>query len=198
MTDRPGGTEPSDAILTAPNVITLCRLALIPPFLWLALGAKNDLAAWIVGFVLASSDYLDGIVARRFGQVSRLGILLDPLSDRLALGAAGAVLIVRDFAPVWTVITVVARDGLLLLAIPALRARDIALPPVTFVGKLGTFLLMWSFGTFVAASIPDPPWAWVRGVAWGFYWPGIVLAYAAAAGYGRTIARIMRATREAG
>lgn len=190
--------EPSDAILTVPNIITFCRLALIPPFLWLALGAGNDLAGWVTGFVLAGSDYLDGIVARRFGQVSRLGILLDPLSDRLAVGAGAAVLIARDLAPLWAVVAVLARDGLLLLAAPLVRARGLAIPPVTRTGKLGTFLVMWSFGTFYAAVVPDPPWGWVRGVAWGFYWPGIALGYAAAAGYARTLARAERAPGIAG
>lgn len=194
--DQPA--EPSDAVLTVPNVLTFARLALIPLFLWLALGPRNDLWAWIVGFVLGSSDYFDGIVARRYGQVSKLGILLDPLSDRLALGAAAAVLLLRDFAPLWAVLLVVGRDGATLLAGVAVKARGMSIPPVTFLGKAGSFGLMWAFGTFVAASIPEPPWPWVRLAAWVMYWPGLAFAYAASAGYARAVARSLRTTPATG
>lgn len=190
---RARSTEPSDAILTVPNVITFCRLALLPVFVWLALGPKRDLAAWVVGFVLGATDYLDGIVARRLGQVSRLGIAMDPLFDRLAIAAAGAVVIVRNLVPWPAVAAVLARDALLLAAVPFLAARGVPRPAVTRTGKLGTFAIMWSFGIFFAVTAPDPPATWLRPIAWSFYGAGIALGYWAAAGYARTVVRQMRA-----
>lgn len=184
---------PSDAILTAPNLITFARLLLIPVFIWLAVGPKQILASFLVGFVAGATDFVDGKVARRYNQVSKLGIALDPLSDRLLVAAAAAIIISQRFAPLWVVIVVVARDALLLAAVPALSARGIPRPAVSWFGKAGTFGIMWGFGLFLGAHIAVPPAGWVRTLAWMWLIPGIVFSYIAAAGYARTTIQLMRA-----
>lgn len=180
--------EPSGAILTVPNLVTFCRLALIPVFLHLALGAKRDLAAFGVAFVLGATDYVDGYLARRLNQVSRLGIAMDPLFDRVAIAAVSTVLIVRHLAPWPAVAAVLARDALILLAVAALGARRVPRPPVSRTGKAGTFATMSSLGVFFAVTIPEPPATWLRPLAWSLYAVGIVLSYSAAVGYARTVA----------
>lgn len=192
-TDSPSQRVPSDAILTAPNLITFARLLLIPVFIWLAVGPKHMLASFLVGFVAGATDFVDGRVARRYNQVSKLGIALDPLSDRLLVAAAAAIIISQRFAPLWVVIVVVARDALLLATVPLLSARGIPRPAVSWFGKAGTFDIMWGFGLFLGAHITDPPAEWVKVLAWLFIVPGIVLSYIAAAGYARTTFRHMRA-----
>ena len=191
----PRGTpqNPSDAILTLPNIITFARLALIPLFLWLALGPENIGAAWVVGFTLGSTDWIDGKVARRFRQVSRFGIAIDPLFDRIAVAAAAVVMIMQDLAPLWTVVLVLARDGLLLLMLPFLQARGVPRPPVTQIGKAGSFGVMWAFGLFLGAAITNPPTDWVRILAWLTFYPGITLSYLAAFDYARTVLASLRA-----
>lgn len=191
----PKGTpqNPSDAVLTLPNVITFARLALIPLFLWLALGPKNMGAAWVVGFTLGSTDWIDGRVARRYQQVSKLGIAIDPFFDRLAVAAAAVVIIMRDLAPVWTVVVVLARDGLLLAMLPFISARGVPRPAVTQVGKAGSFGVMWAFGLFVGAAVTNPPTEWVRVLAWLAFYPGIALSYIAALDYARTVLASLRA-----
>ena len=191
----PRGTpeNPTDAILTLPNIITFARLALIPLFLWLALGPENMGAAWIVGFTLGSTDWIDGKVARRFRQVSKFGIAIDPLFDRLAVAAAAVVIIMQDLAPLWTVIVVLARDGLLLLMLPFLQAKGLPRPPVTQIGKAGSFGVMWAFGLFLGAAITNPPTDWVRILAWLAFYPGITLSYLAAFDYARTVLASLRA-----
>jgi cardiolipin synthase len=69
-----------------PNAIGFARLALVPLFLVLALSSDDgrDAAATVLFAAIAVSDYLDGLVARLTGQYSRLGTLLDPLTDRRA------------------------------------------------------------------------------------------------------------------
>jgi cardiolipin synthase (CMP-forming) len=193
--DAPVGTpdNPSDAVLTLPNVITFARVALIPVFLWLALGPKNMGAAWIVGFTLGSTDWIDGRVARRYRQVSKLGIAIDPFFDRLAVAAAAVVIIMRDLAPVWTVVVVLARDGILLAMLPYLSARGVPRPPVTRAGKAGSFGVMWAFGLFLGAAITNPPTTWVRVLAWLAYYPGVTLSYLAAFGYARSALASLRA-----
>ena len=185
----PVGTpeNPSDAILTIPNLITFARLALIPVFLWLALGVKNIGAAWVVGFTLGSTDWIDGHVARSMKQVSKLGITIDPFFDRLAVAAAAVVMIMRHLAPVWTVVVVLVRDGFLLAMLPLLSARNVPRPPVTQIGKAGSFGVMWAFGLFLGAGITNPPTEWVRVLAWLAFYPGLALSYLAAFDYARTV-----------
>jgi cardiolipin synthase (CMP-forming) len=183
----PVGTpeNPSDAILTLPNLITFARLALIPLFMWLALGPKNMGAAWVVGFTAGSTDWIDGRVARRFNQVSKLGIAIDPLFDRITVAAAATVIIMRDIAPVWAVVVVLARDGVLLAMLPYLSARGVPRPAVTQVGKAGSFGVMWAFGLFIGAVTTNPPTDWIRILGWLAYYPGVALSYLAAFDYAR-------------
>ncbi|HEX9696420.1 MAG TPA: CDP-alcohol phosphatidyltransferase family protein [Actinomycetota bacterium] len=183
---------PSDAILTAPNLITFLRLALIPVFVWLAIGPEQIGAAVAVGFVAGASDFVDGKVARRFNQVSKLGIALDPLSDRLLIAAAAAIIIVQDYAPLWVVIVVLARDALLLATVPLLSARGVPRPAVSWFGKAGTFGIMWGFGLFLCAHIAVPPARWVQILAWLSLVPGLIFAYVAAGGYARSTLPALR------
>jgi cardiolipin synthase len=183
--DRARGEVPpvSDAVLTIPNLITFARLALIPLFVWLGVGPKQMGAAFAVGFVAGSTDFVDGKIARRLGQVSQLGIALDPLSDRLALAGAAAVLISNHLAPLWAVLAVVVRDAILLIGVPILSARGVPRPAVSFAGKSATMGIMWAFGFFFAAAITIPATGWLRTLGWICYWPGLALSYVAGAGY---------------
>jgi cardiolipin synthase (CMP-forming) len=181
-----GSTEnPSDAILTLPNVVTFARLAFIPLFLWLALGPENIAAAFVVGFVLGSTDWVDGRLARKYNQVSNLGIAMDPFFDRLAVAAAATVIIMLDLAPLWTVIVVLARDGLLLAMIPFLSAKGVPRPAVTWNGKAGSFGTMFAFGFWLGAAMTDPPMRWMQVIAWLCYIPGVMFSYLAALEYAR-------------
>ena len=78
----------SDRILTIPNLVSFVRLAAIPVFWWLLLGEENVAAATILFAVIATTDWIDGYLARRLGQVSKLGKALDPVADRLLIAAA--------------------------------------------------------------------------------------------------------------
>jgi cardiolipin synthase (CMP-forming) len=179
----------SDAILTIPNLITFARLALIPVFIWLGIGVRNTGAAWVVGFVAGSTDFIDGRVARRLGQVSKLGIAMDPLSDRILVFAAAWVFLDRGYAPAWTLIVVVARDALLLAALPVIAGLGVERPAVSWFGKAGTMGVMTGFGMFMAAHIPDRTNDIFTVLGWLCYIPGLVFSYMAAAGYFRDVIR---------
>lgn len=165
---QPQSPQPSDAIWTVPNVLTFIRLGLTPLFLFLALGQRNIGGAFAAAFTGLITDLADGRIARRFGQISRLGIVLDPLADRLALLAAALVLIVHDLAPLPLIIAAIARDlALLLVGLPVLRARRVPIPPVSRLGKVASFGVSLAFGTYLAAAIPgiETPWLGVRTAA---------------------------------
>ena len=187
--ERTAVGEVSDRILTVPNVITFARLALIPVFLWLAIGKRNTGGAWIVGFVAGSTDFIDGKIARRFGQVSKLGIALDPLSDRILVAAAAAAFLIRDYAPAWTLIVVVARDVLLLASLPVVARMGVERPAVSWFGKAGTMGVMTGLGFFMASHIPDVRNDALVVIGWLCYLPGLVFSYIAAAGYVRDVLR---------
>ena len=91
----------SSAVLTVPNVLSLARIVLIPVFCWLAANEETRLWGIFLFAVIVSTDWVDGYVARRTGQVSELGRILDPVADRLAIAAATAD--VRDLGifPFW-------------------------------------------------------------------------------------------------
>jgi cardiolipin synthase (CMP-forming) len=97
-------------IWTVPNALSLLRLLGVPLFLWLALGPHADGWAVIVLMVAGATDYLDGKIARRYNQYSRIGSVLDPAADRLYILAAIIALTARDIVPWWLAVALVARD----------------------------------------------------------------------------------------
>jgi hypothetical protein len=90
-------------ILTVPNLLSVLRLFGVPLFLYLVLGPEADGWAVVVLAVSGATDYLDGVIARRFGQESALGRLLDPAVDRLYILVVIVGLAVRDIVPWWLV-----------------------------------------------------------------------------------------------
>jgi CDP-diacylglycerol--glycerol-3-phosphate 3-phosphatidyltransferase len=113
-----------------PNALTLLRIFLVPLLVAVLLTRTQHglfLGAAIFG-VAVLTDYLDGWVARRRNQVTRLGIVLDPLADKLLTLAAFIALVELGAAPAWMVVIVVGRE----LAVTWLRhmaaARDLLIP----------------------------------------------------------------------
>ena len=138
---------------TVPNLISVARLVLVPVFALLAL-AEQDAWALAVLVVAGGSDWLDGRLARALHQQSRLGELLDPAADRLFILVTLLVLASRDVVPWWLVAVIVGRDLLLTAVLGALMARRIGPLPVHFVGKAGTFALLYALPLLLLARWP--------------------------------------------
>jgi cardiolipin synthase len=179
-----GGGEPGeDRVLTAPNVITAVRLACVPVFVWLLFGAHMQIAAAIVLAVLGSTDWVDGFVARRFHQVSNVGKVLDPTADRILVGTGVISVIVAGAVPVWFGVLTVAREVLVSGAVLLLAALGAERIDVLWVGKAGTFGLMFAYPTFLLAH-GNAGWQQPIGViAWVAAVPALILAWLAAASY---------------
>jgi CDP-diacylglycerol--glycerol-3-phosphate 3-phosphatidyltransferase len=109
---------------TIPNAIGFVRLALLPVFLAIALSSEDgrDTTAFVVFAVIAWSDYLDGLAARLTGQYSRLGALLDPLTDRLLVVCGAIVAWEFNLLPRWALAVLGARE-LLMLVLTQLALR---------------------------------------------------------------------------
>jgi cardiolipin synthase len=172
-----------DRILTAPNVITLIRLLCIPVFLYMLFGRHWQTASAILLAVLGATDWVDGFVARRFHQVSTFGKVLDPTADRLLVGTAVISVMVYGAVPLWFGIATIAREVLVSVMVVLLASLGAARIDVLWVGKAGTFGLMFAYPTFLLAY-GDATWqepfkviAWVTGVV------GLTLAWIAAGSY---------------
>ena len=168
MTEPLGTPEqPSERIWTVPNLLSMLRLALVPVFL-LCLMSGLFLAAVIVLAVASASDWFDGFLARKLNQVSNLGILLDPIADRLYIFAAILGLAAQGFLPWWLVAVIIARDALIVSLGFVLwrngrmgkrgergRFRRGAIP-VSWTGKMATFLLFFGLPMLMlAAAFPE-------------------------------------------
>jgi cardiolipin synthase (CMP-forming) len=150
MVDRAAEHVDTGRVLTVPNLLSVLRLAGVPLFLWLLLGLRADVWAIIVLALGGISDWADGKLARLLGQYSRLGELLDPAADRLYILAALVGLGLRGVVPWWAVAVLIGRDLVLAVCLPLLRRRGYGPPPVVYLGKAATFLLLWTFPLLLA------------------------------------------------
>lgn len=169
-------------VLTVPNLLSLLRLIGVPVFCWLVIAAHQDWLAVLVLALAGASDWLDGFLARRWHQRSRVGQMLDPIADRLYILAILIGLTVRDIIPWWLLAALVVRDLMLAALVPLLKTRGYTSLPVHFIGKAGTFCLLYAFpmvllgahaGTF-AAVMHTLGWAfaiWGTGLYW---WAGLL------------------------
>jgi cardiolipin synthase (CMP-forming) len=190
-----------DRVLTAPNVITLVRLLCIPVFLWLLFGLHRQTAAAALLAALGATDWVDGFVARRYHQVSTLGKVLDPTADRLLVGTAVIAVMVYGAVPLWFGLATIVRELLVSAMVVLLAVLGAARIDVLWVGKAGTFGLMFAYPAFLlgdgTATWQEP----VRVIAWVTGLTGLALAWWAAASYvgpARRALREGRAARRAG
>ena len=145
-----------------PNAITLVRLACIPLFVWLLFGATHQTAAAVLLAVLGATDWIDGFVARRYHQVSTVGKVLDPVADRVLVVTAVVSIIVYGAVPVWFGVATLAREVVVSAAVLLLASLGATRIDVLWVGKAGTFALMFSYPAFLLGDgtaqwqEPDP------------------------------------------
>jgi cardiolipin synthase len=175
--------ERLDRVLTVPNLVTLLRLLCIPLFLWLLFGAhRQGASAWLLG-ALGATDWVDGFVARRYHQVSTLGKVIDPVADRLLVITAVVAITVYGAVPVWFGAATLARELLVSGAVLLLASLGAARMDVIWVGKAGTFALMFAYPAFLLSygtatwQVPFRAFAWFAGIG------GLILAWIAAFSY---------------
>ncbi|GAA1835933.1 CDP-alcohol phosphatidyltransferase family protein [Agromyces salentinus] len=173
------GTE----IWTIPNLLSMLRLLLVPPFL-MAVVAGAYVLALVILVVASLTDLLDGYLARRLGQITRLGQLLDPAADRLYIFAALVGLAANSLVPWWIVIVIVSRDVFLLVLGIVLANHGFGPLPVHQLGKVATFALFFGLPVimlglaFPAVQPVSAPIGWAITI-WGaflYWWAGIIYA----------------------
>ncbi|MGE5631685.1 MAG: CDP-alcohol phosphatidyltransferase family protein [Caulobacteraceae bacterium] len=128
--------------MNIPNVLTIIRFLLIPAFVYYFFSPmKNGVKISIIIFVAAGlTDILDGFIARRFNLITRLGIVLDPLADKLMLLTVLISITLKNQIPVWVIVIVAAKETLMILgALTLFNDHDIVVPANRF-GKLSTIV----------------------------------------------------------
>jgi CDP-diacylglycerol--glycerol-3-phosphate 3-phosphatidyltransferase len=179
--DRSGGPPPEtlrgQALhpWTIPNAIGFVRLGLLPVFLVLALesGDGRDTTATILFAVIAWSDQLDGMAARLTGQYSRLGALLDPLTDRLLVISGAIVAWEFELLPRWALLVLGAREAFMLGLTQIALRRGIDLN-VNMLGRWAVWPVMSALGLAMIVE------TWVSDALLYF---GLALTLAATARY---------------
>jgi cardiolipin synthase (CMP-forming) len=188
-----GPQRVQDRILTVPNLLSFARLAVLP-FVYLDLVSQEPsrlLRAFVLLAVFASTDWFDGYIARRFDQVSKLGKLLDPTSDRILFVVVGIGFAVGELLPWWAILLLLGRDVMVVGTGGLVLLRGGTRPEVTRLGKSATFGLMFALPAFLLAAIvggdvhdPQPVLQWV---AWATYWVSIAMYWISGVGYARRL-----------
>jgi cardiolipin synthase len=184
----------SSRVLTLPNVLSTLRLLLVPVFLWAILTERDGLAL----VVLAASgitDYLDGKIARRYGLVSRVGQLLDPVADRLFIVSTLLGLAWREIIPWWLVGLLFARELFMGLVVLTAKRHGWVGLPVHFAGKAATFNLLYAFPLLLLAQ-GESTWSrFAEPVGWAFAWWGTGLYWLAGILYAVQLCQLLAARR---
>src|SRR5947209_4691149 len=189
--EQPQGTLPGAPLnpWTIPNAIGFIRLALIPVFLVLALGSGDGryAPASIIYAVIGGTDYLDGMVARVTGQFSRLGVLLDPVVDRMLVISGVIVCWHFNLLPRWALAVLVAREAFMLLMSQVVLAKHLGDIKVNMLGRWAVWPTMFSLFLAMVST------TWV---ADALLYLGLVMTLGATALYVRDGLRALRAAKD--
>ena len=162
---------------TVPNLVTAMRLGCLPVFCWLLFGLESRLAAGVLLGALGATDFVDGYLARRLDQATRLGAILDPVTDRLMFFAAVVSMLVNGDVALWFGIAALVREFGLSVGTLALVSRRVGWLGVNAWGKAGSFGLMFAFPLFLlgrADIVGSGAWT-VAGWVWGV--PSLAVAW---------------------
>jgi len=168
--------------MNLPNSITMSRIACIPLLIWILspafplhghgrpdlIGGEQEIIASIV-FILASiTDGVDGYLARKRGQITTMGMLLDPLADKLMISAAYIVLVAYNprVVPPWIAVVVIGRE-FLVSGLRSIAATEGFTIEASEIGKLKTVIQIVSVVAAILAHRWDY-WLWFPGFHGGF------------------------------
>ena len=173
-----------DRIFTVPNLLSVSRVGLLAWALTVLFGANERTLAAVLLAIAGTTDFFDGYLARRLGQVTTLGQVLDPTVDRIVLSGNSVIAItVYGAFPVWVVVILLVRELLVSVMGIALAALGAGRIDVLFIGKAATFGLLCAFPLFLIGDTSGTPARIVTDAAWVITIPAVALSLIAAAAY---------------
>ncbi|MHC6231467.1 CDP-alcohol phosphatidyltransferase family protein [Arthrobacter sp. MMS24-T111] len=180
---RPGRPQVDhDRVFTIPNLLTVVRFMGVPLFIWLVLAQREYGAGVAVLAVMAGTDWIDGYIARRFDQASKLGRVLDPIADRLALLAVAVTLVIAGVVHWLYLAALVIPDAILLVLTLSLFHGHPDLP-VSVVGKVRTGLLLLGTPLLLLSRLDTGAAGQLLAAAWVVLVLGLVGHWIAAYNY---------------
>jgi len=203
----PTPEDHSHDIYTVANIITMVRLLLVPFFFMVFLTGENDVVAFVLFALAASTDWLDGQIARRTGTVTEIGKAIDPIVDRALIASGVLGLYLEDRVPLWILLLLVCRDLYLLGGASYLARHRAGRIDVVYIGKATTMLLLAGFsglilnwplvpGLGVIESPALPGWGSEPVAIWmWFVYAGVVTSVITAVIYTQLGRARMRAVR---
>ena len=184
-------------MVNLPNALTLGRIFLVPLLVVVLLtgfdekviGVSNQMLGAAIFGIASFTDWLDGFLARRRGQVTNFGQWMDPLADKLLVTAAFVSLVQMDLAPAWMVALIIGRE----FAITALRSlaytRGISIP----ASPLGKIKMASQVTAILLLILGWGPLPWLASVGYITLWAVMILAVASAVDYYRRFQRLLTA-----
>ena len=138
--------------MNLPNALTIARIAALPFCAWALFKNGGDdpswqIIAWFSFFIVGMTDVLDGIIARRWNQVSSFGIILDPIADKAFIATALIGLSILGKMPWWVTVLILTREiGITVLRLLVIKRRVIS---ASKGGKIKTLLQNFSVGFYI-------------------------------------------------
>lgn len=181
--DAKGEAGDLSRTLTVPNALSVARVLLVGGYLVLLFGRHDRVIATVLLAVGGFTDFADGQIARRFDQVTTLGKMLDPIADRILLGAAMTSMVVYGAVPIWLAAIVLVREAAVAGTVLVLASRGASRIDVSRMGKAATFGLMVCFPLLLLGHGPGSGAHVADVAAWVLVGPSLALSIAAAFGY---------------
>jgi len=184
--------------MNLPNALTATRIFLVPLLVVVLLtkfegrmifGVRKELAGAAIFGLASLTDWLDGYLARRRGQVTSLGQVMDPLADKLLTSAAFLALVQMGLAPAWMVAIIIGRE----LAVTALRSRSYSRGVPMPASWLGKFKMAAQVVAILALILGDVYLPSLLVVGRAALWVVVALALASGADYFRRFSGLLSA-----
>jgi cardiolipin synthase len=115
--------------------------------------STNYFAIFILFVYAGFSDWLDGYLARKLNQYSQLGERLDPLADRLYILVSLGIVTLEQIIPLWVLFIIVLREVVVGIGFATLKVKGFSIPPVHYIGKAGTLMLMYALPLVVLSKV---------------------------------------------
>lgn len=161
-------------ILNIPNLLTLVRIAAAPLIVYLTIQNQLIVVCMLI-FFSSFTDWLDGYIARRFNQSTRLGELLDPISDRIYILTLLFIVYYIEALNIIFIILIVLRELIMTIILAILKIKGVTGLPVHYLGKMGAFnLLIGIPGLIFAKAFPEQDFIWLT-IGWSFLLWGMFL-----------------------
>jgi cardiolipin synthase len=152
--------------LTIPNVLSVLRLAMLPTFVSLFADGRVVAGSWFFG-LLASTDWIDGYIARRFNQV---------IADRTVFFVGIGAALYYDYLPMWFGIVILVREVSIAVLMVVATAMGMERFPVTRLGKWATFALMAAV-PWITLGSAGGAWTVFTYMGWAVGIPGVFVSY---------------------